>query len=191
MEKDSIHNGFQEAVYATGRIDILVNNGNEPCGADWTTIEMDQFNRQLRNAAGYFELSRLLRDHAVERSSKASIILLGSMYGVVGSYPKSYEDICPASPVAYHVLKGGIVHLARHLAVSWAEDGIRVNCLSPGPFPDENAPKEMVDRLRQKSPMGRTGRPHELKGALLLLASDAGSYISGQNILVDGAWTAW
>lgn len=113
------------------------------------------------------------------------------MYGVVGSYPKAYEGVCPASPVAYHTLKGGLVQLTRHLAVSWAVDGVRVNCLSPGPFPNEEAPKKMVDGLCQKNPMGRTGEPHELKGAMLLLASDAGSYITGQNILVDGGWTAW
>lgn len=191
MEGASIREGFQAAVQVAQRVDILVNNGNEPCNADWTTIEMEQFNRQLRNAAGYFELSRLLRNHAVQRNSTASIILLGSMYGVVGSYPEAYEGICSASPVAYHTLKGGIVQMARHLAVSWAADGIRVNCLSPGPFPGSSAPQSMVARLCEKSPMGRVGMPHELKGALLLLASDAGSYITGQNLLVDGGWTAW
>ena len=63
--------------------------------------------------------------------------------------------------------------------------------LDPGPFPGEAAPAEMVDRLCEKSPMGRMGKPEELKGALLLLASDAGSYITGQNLLVDGGWTSW
>jgi NAD(P)-dependent dehydrogenase (short-subunit alcohol dehydrogenase family) len=75
--------------------------------------------------------------------------------------------------------------------VYWARDNIRVNCLSPGPFPSDKAPAEMVERLKTKSPMGRMGQPHELKGALLLLLSDAGSYITGQNLLVDGGWTAW
>ena len=81
--------------------------------------------------------------------------------------------------------------MTRHLAVYWAKDNVRVNCLSPGPFPSEKAPQEMVERLCEKSPMGRMGRPDELKGALLLFASDAGSYITGQNLLVDGGWTAW
>ena len=62
-------------------------------------------------------------------------MLIGSMYGVVGSYPDAYDGIAPASPVAYHALKGGIVQMTRHLAVYWAKDGVRVNCLSPGPFP--------------------------------------------------------
>ena len=151
----------------------------------------DQFNRQLANATGYFLLARLLRDHVVQRGAPASIIMLGSMYGVVGSYPDAYEGVCPASPVHYHTLKGGIIHMTRHLAVYWARDNVRVNCLSPGPFPSEKAPTDMVERLCTKSPMQRMGLPHELKGPLLLLAGDAGSYITGQNLIVDGGWTAW
>src|SRR4029079_6462272 len=104
---------------------------------------------------------------ALERGGSASIVMLGSMYGVVGSYPDAYQGICPASPAVYHALKGGIVHLTRHLAVYWANDNVRVNCLSPGPFPSDSVNPQMVERLKGKSPMGRMGRPHELKGALL------------------------
>ncbi len=114
-----------------------------------------------------------------------------SMYGLVASYPDAYEDICPASPVAYHALKGGIIQMTRHLAVYWAKDRIRVNCLSPGPFPSDRAPAAMVERLCTKSPLGRMGQPHELKGAVVLLASDASSYMTGQNLVIDGGWTAW
>src|SRR5690606_435449 len=101
---------------------------------------------------------------AVARGGDASVVMIGSMYGVVGSYPDAYEGLVPASPVAYHALKGGIVHMTRHLAVYWAKDGVRVNCLSPGPFPGPAANSEMVERLTAKSPMGRMGRPDELKG---------------------------
>lgn len=191
MDDKSLQAGLDEAITAAGQIDILVNNGHDPLAEDWTTVDKQQFDRQLANASGYFLLARLLREHAVGRNGPASIILLGSMYGVVGSYPDAYEDVCVASPVAYHALKGGIVHMTRHLAVYWARDNVRVNCLSPGPFPKQDAPAEMVERLCKKSPMGRMGVPHELKGAVLLLASDAGSYITGQNLLVDGGWTAW
>jgi gluconate 5-dehydrogenase len=117
--------------------------------------------------------------------------MLGSMYGLVGSYPDAYEGICSASPVAYHTLKGGILHMTRHLAVYWARDGIRVNALSPGPFPSPQVPQALVERLCKKSPMGRAGRAHELKGAVVFLASDASSYMTGQNLVVDGGWTAW
>ncbi len=176
---------------AAGRIDVLVNNGHEALGKDWTTVGYEEFSRHLVNAAGYFELSRLVRNEAVARNHGASIILLGSMYGVVGSYPDAYQDVCPASPVAYHALKGGLVHMTRHLAVYWARDNVRVNCLSPGPFPNQNAPQAMVERLCKKSPLGRMGSPFELKGAVVFLASQASSYVTGQNLLVDGGWTAW
>jgi gluconate 5-dehydrogenase len=191
LDSAGLESAFAEAVAHRGRVDILVNNGHEADAHDWTSVTAEEFNRQLANATGYFLLSRLLHRHAVERSAAASIILLGSMYGQVASYPDAYEGICPASPVAYHALKGGIVHLTRHLAVYWARDGVRVNCLSPGPFPGPKVSPRLVERLCTKLPMGRMGRPHELKGAIVFLASDASSYMTGQNLTIDGGWTAW
>lgn len=187
----SIDSCIRQAIDATGRIDVLVNNGHDKTSADWTKATAEEFNRQLTNATGYFLLARHVRDDAVRRGAPASIIMLGSMYGLVGSYPDAYEDICAASPVAYHALKGGILQLTRHLAVYWAKDKVRVNSLSPGPFPADEASPQLIERLKSKSPMARMGRPHELKGAVLLLASDAGSYITGHNLVVDGGWTAW
>lgn len=191
LDENAIGEGFSEAVDKAGQIDILINNGNHPVGKDWTTVSADEFNQQMQTATGYFLLSRLFRDHVVQHQAAGSIVMIGSMYGVVGSYPYVYADVSPISPVSYHALKGGIVHMTRHLAVAWAEDSVRVNCLSPGPFPTPKAPAELVERLKTKSPMKRMGLPHELKGSLLLMASDAGSYLTGQNLLVDGGWTAW
>jgi NAD(P)-dependent dehydrogenase (short-subunit alcohol dehydrogenase family) len=191
MDPAALERGFAEAVALAGRIDVLVNNGHEAQPADWTTVTAEEFTRQLANATGYYLLARLVRNHAVERGAPASVILLGSMYGQVASYPDAYEGICAASPVAYHTLKGGIVHMTRHLAAYWATDGVRVNCLSPGPFPSEKAPPAMVERLKTKLPMKRMGAPYELKGAIVFLASDASSFMTGQNLTIDGGWTAW
>ncbi len=191
MNEESLKAGFEQALGQAGHIDVLVNNGHEALGNDWTTVTYEEFSRHLANAAGYFELSRLVRNVAVVNERAASIIQLGSMYGVVGSYPDAYENVCSASPVAYHALKGGLVQMTRHLAVYWARDNVRVNCLSPGPFPNRTAPRKMVERLSKKSPMGRMGSPFELKGAVVFLASQASSYVTGQNLLVDGGWTAW
>lgn len=191
MEPDTLDASFARAVSLAGQVDVLVNNGHEADGHDLTNVNAEQFTRQLANATGYFILGRLLRDHLVTRKASGSIILLGSMYGQVGSYPDAYEGVCPASPVAYHTLKGGILHMTRHLAVYWARDGVRVNCLSPGPFPSAKAAKAMVERLCTKLPMKRMGQPHELKGAIVFLASDASSYMTGQNLVIDGGWTAW
>ncbi len=192
MDPVSIDHGFDKAVSLAGHVDILINNGNEGTGGDLTTVTAEQFNRQLQNATGFFLLARRLHDHLSERSAAGNIILIGSMYGVVGSYPDAYEGICDASPVGYHALKGGIVHMTRHLAAYWASDNIRVNCLSPGPFPNpESAPAAMVERLCEKLPMKRMGNNHELKGVIVFLASDASSYMTGQNLIIDGGWTAW
>lgn len=191
LNETSLNQGFDDAVAAAGQVDILINNGQQGHALDLTTVTAAAFNQDLQNATGYFLLSRRLRYHLVNRRAPGSIVMIGSMYGVVGSYPDAYEDICAASPVQYHTLKGGIIHMTRHLAVYWAKDNVRVNCLSPGPFPSEKAPRAMVDRLKTKSPMGRMGVPHELKGPLLLLVSEAGSFITGQNLLVDGGWTSW
>jgi NAD(P)-dependent dehydrogenase (short-subunit alcohol dehydrogenase family) len=191
MDESSIQSGFAAAVKKAGRVDVLINNGHEALGSDWTTVTGEQFTRQLSNATGYFLLARAFHDHAVSRGGGGAIVMIGSMYGLVGSYPDAYTDIAPASPVAYHALKGGIIQMTRHLAVYWAKDGIRVNCLSPGPFPDDKASPELVERLSQKSPMKRMGRPGELKGPVVFLASEASSYITGHNLVIDGGWTAW
>ncbi len=191
LDESSLEAGFAATVQRCGQLDVLVNNAHEPLGNDWTSVSGEQFTRQLANATGYFLLARLLRNHIVQRQTAGSVIMVGSMYGVVGSYPETYAGICPASPVAYHALKGSLVQMTRHLAVYWADDHVRVNCLSPGPFPQPQAPAELIERLTQKSPMRRMGKPHELKGAVVFLASEASSYLTGHNLLIDGGWSAW
>jgi gluconate 5-dehydrogenase len=191
MKPDSIERGFSQANKAAKGIDILVNNAHEPLTADWRAVTGEQFTQHLRNLTGYFLLARLLRDHAVARRSPASVIMLGSMYGQVASYPDTYKGISPANPVAYQALKGGVIQVTRHLAVYWAQDAVRVNCISPGPFPPATVSPKLVKRLTAKSPMRRIGNPHELKGAVVFLASDASSYVTGHNLAVDGGWTVW
>lgn len=191
MRPEALEPSFRTALEHAGAVDLLINNAHEGLAADWTSVTAEQFTRQLENATGYFELARLVRNAAVQRAAPASIVLVASMYGLVGSYPDAYAGICAASPVAYHTLKGGLLQMARHLAVYWAADRVRVNCLSPGPFPGPQAPPELVGRLVEKSPLKRMGSPAELKGAVVYLASDASSYMTGHNLVVDGGWTAW
>jgi gluconate 5-dehydrogenase len=191
LDPASIEAGVRQALELAGRIDVLVNNGYELSPGDLTSITPEAFNRQLSNGTGCFLLARHVHDHAVQRGGGASIIMLGSMYGLVGSYPDAYAGVCQASSVAYHTLKGGVLQMTRHLAVYWAVDGVRVNTLTPGPFPAPAAPQAMVERLCTKSPMKRMGRPDELKGAVVFLASDASGYMTGQNLVIDGGWTAW
>jgi gluconate 5-dehydrogenase len=188
--------GFVAAVEARlGRIDILINNAYGGTAPKIDTATAEDFDRAYHTGVtAYFLLAREVVHHLRRRGAPGSIVNIGSMYGVVASYPDAYTGLPTNSPPNYHGLKGGIVHLTRHLAIYWADDQVRVNCISPGPFPTaktQNALPEFIGRLETKSPMKRMGRPEELKGLVVLLASDAGSYITGQNILVDGGWTAW
>ena len=115
-----------------------------------------------------------------------SIVNLGSMYGLVASYPEVYDEEENSSSIAYHSLKGGLINMTKHMAVYWAKDKIRVNCLSPGAFPKPSINSNLKDKLEEKIPIGNIGNPTQLQGPLLLLVSDAGSYITGHNLVVDG-----
>ena len=108
MDESSCKTGFAAAVERAGKLDILVNNGLEIAQGDLTSVTHDQFARHQANNAGYFTLARQLRDHVVSTGRAGNVIMIGSMYGQVGSYPDTYDGICSASSVAYHALKGGI-----------------------------------------------------------------------------------
>ena len=194
-DTDAIPAFVADVVARTGRIDVLVNNAYGGTAPSIDTATAADFDRAYHTGVtAYFLLAREVVFHLRERRAPGSIINIGSMYGVVASYPDAYTDLPINSPPNYHGLKGGIVHLTRHLAAYWAADGVRVNTISPGPFPSPKVKDrlpEFIERLDAKVPMGRMGLPEELKGVVVLLASDAGSYITGQNILVDGGWTAW
>lgn len=191
---DSIRQVVAEIVQRMGRIDVLVNNAYSGPVRPIEAATEDDFAQSLRNGVtacfvAAKECWRHMREHG-----GGSIINIASMYGMVGSYPDAYEGTEGCSPPNYHAAKGAVIQLTRHLAVYWAKDGVRVNCISPGPFPHPETQERlavMVERLKTKCPMGRMGERWELKGAVALLASDAGSYITGHNLVVDGGWTAW
>jgi len=178
-----------------GSLDILFNNGYSGTGKDLDNVTSDDFRQSYETGLiSYFAASQQMVDHLRKIERGGCIINTGSMYGVVASYPEAYVGVEPNSPANYHALKGAVVHLTRHLAAYYAQYGVRVNCISPGPFPFPSTCEkypEFIERLELKVPLKRIGQPWEIKGIALLLASEAGSYITGQNILVDGGWTAW
>lgn len=125
---------------------------------------------------------------------RGSIVLFSSMYGSVSPDPKAYEAPMNKNPIEYGVTKAGIIQMTRYLAVHWGKENVRCNCISPGPFPNPNVQRDhpqFVERLAQKSPMGRIGKSPEIAGTVAYLLSDAASYVTGQNLFVDGGWTAW
>ena len=105
-----------------------------------------------------------------------------------------YEGLGMNKSIEYGVGKAAIVQMTKYLAVHWGKRNVRCNCISPGPFPNPDVQKkhpEFIERLSNKSPMGRIGQSEEIAGVVSFLLSDAASYITGQNIKVDGGWTIW
>ena len=148
------------------------------------------------NHGGLTSTFLLAREVGVEMAKlkRGSLVLFSSMYGSVSPDPKVYEAPMNKNPIDYGVTKAGIVQMTKYMAVHWGKENVRCNCISPGPFPNPNIQRDnpkFIERLAQKSPMGRIGKSEEIAGAVAFLLSDASSYITGQNLFVDGGWTAW
>lgn len=131
---------------------------------------------------------------AVNKFGQASVINVASMYGLVAPDPRLYESPRVANSPCYGAAKAALIQWTRYAACEFGREGIRVNSISPGPFPSSVVQKEnpdFVSRLALKVPLGRIGTPSELMGPVLFLASPASSFVSGSNLVVDGGWTAW
>ncbi|MEO6740628.1 MAG: SDR family oxidoreductase [Chthoniobacteraceae bacterium] len=145
------------------------------------------------NLTGTFLLVREIGTRMAERGS-GSIVLFSSMYGALSPDPRVYEAPMNPNPIEYGVSKAGIQQMARYLAVHWGRRGVRVNSISPGPFPNPDVQRTnpaFIARLTEKSPLGRIGQPSEIASAVAFLLSDAGSYVTGHDLAVDGGWKAW
>jgi NAD(P)-dependent dehydrogenase (short-subunit alcohol dehydrogenase family) len=180
-----------EALAATGRLDVVVNNA----GVSESDLALDesteQFARVLHlNLTAGFAVVRDAARSMVAAARGGAIVNVSSIYGLVGvgSIPQA----------SYAASKGALNAMTRELAVQWARHGIRVNALAPGWFESEMTAVmfhgEESDRslawVARRTPLARAGRPDELDGALLYLAGDASTYVTGQVLAVDGGWTA-
>lgn len=126
------------------------------------------------------------------RKGSASIVNVGSMYGITSPYPSVYAEHPQFhNPPLYGAVKAGLIQFTRYAAVHLAQDGIRVNSVSPGPIPKHQLPKGFLKALQSKSPLGRLGQPNDVAGAVLFLLSESSSYVLGHDIVVDGGWTSW
>jgi NAD(P)-dependent dehydrogenase (short-subunit alcohol dehydrogenase family) len=171
-----------------GRIDVLVNNAGVGEGIAAIDEPLDHFRWTIDvNLVGLFALTQQVARHMIDAGS-GSIVNIASIFGLVGSAPIKESSYCAA--------KGAVVNLTRALACEWARRGVRVNAIAPGWFPTEMTQEEMFDDesglryIETNAPMGRAGDLDELDGALLFLAGNASSYVTGQVLAVDGGWVA-
>jgi NAD(P)-dependent dehydrogenase (short-subunit alcohol dehydrogenase family) len=130
----------------------------------------------------------------MKQTDGGSIVLFASIYGLVAPDPRIYKLPLKPNPIDYGVSKSGILQMMRYLAVHFAPDKVRVNCITPGSFPSsafqENYP-ETTQAITERTPMGRFGKPDEIVGPALFLLSGSSSFITGHSLNVDGGWTAW
>jgi len=181
-----------------GRLHILVNNAYEGSGGTMKSSSTDSFVKSydVSVVAAFRCLNTFmpLFKSAVSEIGYASVINIASMYGMVSPDLSIYNLPEESNPPFYGAAKAALIQLTRYAACEYATDGIRVNAISPGPFPKPEICAQnpsFHQSLCKKTPMGRVGKPEELKGAVVFLASGASSYITGTNIVVDGGWTAW
>jgi NAD(P)-dependent dehydrogenase (short-subunit alcohol dehydrogenase family) len=188
-------------------IDVLINNAHELGAATGFNVPegslenstFDQWQRNLQGGVYWAVQTTQTLGLRMKAQGRGSIVNIATMYASVAPRPQLYEGTTSLNPPGYSASKAALAAFTRYTASFWGQYGVRANCLSPGPFSNtedvtgENSVAEdspFVTKLKGYTVLGRIGRPVELCGAMLFLASDASSYVTGQNLQVDGGWTA-
>lgn len=174
-------------------IDILVNSGWSGRKNTLESISDEDWDNDIEICLnGVFRTIKMAIPYL--KVNGGIVLNIASMYGHVSPDYRLYESSKFANPPSYGAAKAGVIQLTKYCASFLSPFGIRVNAISPGPFPYESTQKESPDFMKSlaaKNPLGRIGNPHELKAVAALLCSDASSYMTGQNICVDGGWAVW
>ncbi len=188
-DPEDVENVISETEKNFGAIDILVNNSGATWGAPVEEMPLDKFDLVVQvNVRGTFIMSQAVGRRMIERGEGGRIINIASVAGLVGGDPAYMQS------VGYNSSKGAIISMTRDLATSWAKHGIRVNAIAPGWFPTKMSGgliEQFEDRMLAGIPLHRFGNPEDIKGVVLLLASPAAAYMTGQTVVVDGGQTAW
>jgi len=167
-----------------GRIDILVNNAGATWGAPAEDYPLEGWNKVVNlNVTGLFLLTKAVAGAAFLPQGKGAVINVASVEGLLGHHPSR------GGTIAYNTAKGAVINMTRALGAEWGPKNIRVNALAPGFFVSKMTASTLVEhgaRMIEQTPLGKLGNENDIKGPVLLLASDAGGHITGQVIVVDG-----
>ncbi len=191
---EDIENNFKSIIEDFGCPDIYINC-SYPRTEDWSKntfsdISLQSFRQNIEmHLNSYAWLAKLVADAMVKNKIEGSIIQLGSIYGILGQDLTIYEGTEMKENMPYSIIKGGITNLTRQMASFYGKNGIRVNTVSPGGVYDGTQPQKFVKQYSNKVPLGRLADPSEIASAVLFLASEASSYITGTNLIVDGGWS--
>ena len=208
-DEDSVQSVVDAAVKRFGRLDILVNNaaltvrgGSERLRPEDYFAPFERYPRAMWDLAVSVNLTGMLlcaqaAGRQMLEQGGGVVVNIASTYGVVAPDQRLYEGVSSPyaetgfnTPVSYAVTKTAVLGLTRYLATYWGRKNIRVNALTPHGVYD-NHDETFVHNFVYRSPLGRMARNDEYRGALLFLVSDASSYMTGANLIVDGGWTAW
>lgn len=177
---------------------ILINNAYAGAGGTIETAEashyLDSYDMAVASAHRLLHACLPNLREAVRQDGDASVINIASMYGMVSPDPRLYDSPSGTNPPFYGAAKAALIQWSRYAACEFGKEAIRVNSLSPGPFPAESVESgspDFIEALSSRVPLGRIGRAEELQGPLLFLASAASSFVTGSNLVVDGGWTSW
>ena len=203
-KRDLLDQALQEII-SHEKVDVLVNNAydfstrtgfNSPDGG-LESSTLDQWHSAFESGISWAVRTTQVIGAQMKERHGGSIINISSMYGLVSPNPKLYEGSRFFNPPSYGVVKAGLLAFTRYVSSYWGQYNIRCNALVPGAFSNTEdqsynaVPQDdtFLKRLEERTLLGRVGRPSDLLGSLILLASDASSYITGQTIVIDGGWT--
>lgn len=183
--------GLISALESSGaEINGWVNNAyprTKDWGAKFEDIPLASWRKNVdMHMNGYFLCCQKALEH-MKGNGGGSLVNIGSIYGVLGPDFSVYAGTEMTMPAGYAAIKGGLTNLSRYLASYYGPHGVRVNTLSPGGIFDHQ-PESFVEAYEAKVPLRRMGKPDDIAPSLLFLLSDASSYVTGQNLMVDGGW---
>jgi NAD(P)-dependent dehydrogenase (short-subunit alcohol dehydrogenase family) len=172
-----------------GKLDILFNNAVARAGGDPSSVTEEQWVTAMQiNSTGFFMATKIFGEQMIRQQSGV-MVNISSIYGVVAPNFNIYEGTDMTSPANYAFAKGGMINYTRYAASYYGRFGIRVNCISPGGFQTDQT-EIFIENYSKQTLLGRMATDDDIKGAAVFLASDASAYITGQNLMVDGGWTA-